>query len=113
MEKIILEEIKIYTHIGITDKERAKRQKVLVTIEIEPEASFSSLDDDISKTINYSSIHADVKGYVENHVFHLIETVAESLAGIIQQKYPIRSVAVTVKKFPYKDTKWVACRICL
>ena len=113
MEKIILEEVSGNTHIGFTEKERSKKQKLLVSIEVEPKAQYNMINDELGNTINYSAVRMDVKNLLKSGSFNLIETVAEKIALLIRKKYNIKNVTVCVKKFPYKDTKYVAYRLTI
>ena len=108
MEKIIIEELAVNISIGTTEKERSKKQNILVSIEIEPEAKYDTINDDIDKTINYSSVREDIKRLIRADHFQLIETVTKRIAQYHKSNYTIRSVTVCVKKFPYRDTKYVA-----
>ena len=108
MERILLEEISVTAHMGVTDKERAKKQKILVTVSIVPEIHFKPLNDSIDNTINYSKVRDDIISIFKKHRFNLIETAAGKIASYIKDKYPVKNIAVVIKKFPYKDTKYVA-----
>jgi len=108
MQKIILNEISTNIRIGITESERAKRQKLVISIEIVPIVNYTEIKDNIYNTINYSMIRQDVKTLLRNSKFNLIETVAAEIAKHIKNHYQIKSVTITIKKFPYKDTKYIA-----
>ena len=113
MEKIVIEELSINISIGTTEKERSKKQNILVSIEIEPETKYDTINDDIDQTINYSSVRNDIKRLIRTDHFQLIETVAKRIAQFLKSSYNIRSVTVCVKKFPYRDTKYVAYMLTL
>ena len=108
MERIILEEISVIAHMGVTDKERVKKQKILVTVSIVPDFQFNSLNDSIENTVNYSEVRGDIINIFSSNRFNLIETAAGKVASYIKSNYPVKSLAVIIKKFPYKDTKYVA-----
>ena len=108
MNRITLEEISVTAYLGVTDKERAKKQKILVTVSIVPEIHFKTLNDSIDNTINYSIVRGDIISIFKKNRFNLIETAAKKIASYIKDKYPVKNIAVVIKKFPYKDTKFVA-----
>ncbi len=108
MAKIILEEISVTTHLGVTEKERSKKQKILVTVCIVPVIHFESLNDSLDNTVNYSKVRGDIINIFGENRFHLIETAAGKIASYIKGKYPVKNITVLIKKFPYKDTKFVA-----
>ena len=45
---------------------------------------------------------------MNNSTHRLIETVARKTAEYIKKNYQVKLVRVTVKKYPYKDTKAVS-----
>lgn len=108
MERIILEEISVTAHLGVTEKERSKKQKILITVSIVPDIHFKSLNDSIDNTINYSNVRGDIINIIGKNRFKLIETAAGKIASFIKDKYPVKNITVVIKKFPYKDTKFVA-----
>jgi len=112
-EKIILNNISIHCYLGETEKERSKKQKILINVEIEPLTPFSMLNDNIENTVNYSLVRQLVKKLFREQSFNLLETAAYRVANIIKNNYQCRSVGVTIKKFPYRDTEYVACTINL
>ena len=108
MERIIIKELSVTAHMGVTDKERIKKQKILITVSIVPDFKFHSLNDSIENTVNYSDIRGDIISIISTKRFNLIETVADKIASHIRGNYPVKNIDVMVKKFPYKDTKYVA-----
>jgi len=112
-EKIILHNISIRTRLGITERERSRKQKILVQLEIGPLTPFEELNDSIENTVNYSLIRQHVKKLFREESFNLLETAAWRVAHVIKKNHPCRQVKVTVKKFPYRDTEYVACTIIL
>jgi FolB domain-containing protein len=113
MQRIILEDIRVRTFIGVSGKERAKKQHLSVSIEVEPAVKFEEIDDNIENTVNYSSIRKDVKELLKDPQYKLIETVAALLAHHVMDAYPVKSATVRVQKFPYRDTKSVSCSFTL
>jgi FolB domain-containing protein len=113
MENIILEDISIKTHIGVGEKERARRQKLTVSIEMEPLSGYESRGDLLENTIDYSSVRRDVLRILQESKFHLIETAAERIARYLKEHYSIKSLTVLVKKRPYRDTRYCAYRLSL
>lgn len=113
MKKIILEEVKVYAHIGVSQKEKRKRQKILVSVEMEPLSTSPSINDTINNTINYSLIRKDIQMLVKEYRCNLIETVAERVSHHIKKHYAVKNLTVTVKKFPYRGVKHVAYRLTL
>jgi dihydroneopterin aldolase len=113
MERIILEDLKVKTTIGVSEKERSRRQHLWVSVEIEPVTRHAGRGDSIENTIDYSSIRRDIKEILEGGAFHLIETAAEQIALHLKSSYPVKSLIVFVKKRPYRDTRYCGYRLCM
>ncbi len=113
MQRITLDDIRVRVHIGVSAKERARKQLLSITIEVEPETAFEEIDDNIENTVNYSSIRDDAKALLKGAHYKLIETAATKLAQHVMAEYPVKSATVRVRKFPYKDTKSVFCQFSM
>ena len=113
MERIVLEDISVRTFIGVGEKERSRRQRLLVSVELEPEPAPAGRGDSLENTVDYSSVHGDVKRILLGERFHLIETAAEKIALHLKHSYPLKSLTVVVKKRPYRDTRYCAYRLSM
>jgi len=113
MQKITLDDIRVHAHIGVSVKERQRKQLLSITIEVEPDTAFEDIGDNIENTVNYSSIRDDAKALLKRAHYKLIETVATKLAHHVMAEYPVKSATVRVRKFPYKDTKSVSCQFSM
>jgi dihydroneopterin aldolase len=112
METIIISDLEIRMHIGVTEEERNSSQRVLITAEMEP-ATQREIGDKLENTIDYSAVRQGIGALLKADRFNLIETVAEVTARYILDEFRTRKVTVTVKKFPYDDTAFVAYRLSL
>ena len=112
MEEILIQDLTLHLHIGVTDKEQRKSQKVLISMEIQP-AARGKIDDTLENTIDYSAIRRELKSLLREERFNLIETAADRIARYVLDNFKVKKVAVTVKKFPYKDTAYVGCRLSI
>ncbi len=111
MNKITINNLSVKTHIGVTERERRKSQSLLLSIDMVPAIVYTEESDSLDDTIDYSSVRKGIKSIVQESSYHLIETVALVCARYIKKSFPVKSVTVTVKKYPYRDTEYVACSI--
>ena len=111
MGKIIIEEIAVKTAIGVTDKERSKPQRVLISVELETQLPYNEIQDKLENTVNYSSVIRDVKNLLKTSNFGLIETAAGKIAHLLKDNYKVKRVTICVKKFPYRNTKYCAYKL--
>lgn len=112
MDEILIQDLTLHLHIGVTDKEQRRSQKLLISTAIEPAAG-KIIEDAIENTIDYSAVRRGLLALLGERRFKLVETVAEETAQYVLDNFNAQRVTVTVKKFPYKDTAYVGCRTSL
>jgi dihydroneopterin aldolase len=113
MSIIFINDLCVNAHIGVSEKERKQKQPILVTIEVEHETDYEHFKDSLDSTIDYGSIRNEIKNIARASEFKLIESFALKIARLIKENYGVRSVSVTVKKFPYGDTAFVGTMVKL
>ncbi|MCS6860323.1 MAG: dihydroneopterin aldolase [Abditibacteriales bacterium] len=96
--KILLSGLTFHGYHGCLPEETESGQQFVVDVELSCDLSVAGQTDDLTKTIDYTKIYADVKRIVEGKRYHLIETVAEDIAQTILKSYPVSQVRVRVKK---------------
>ena len=69
--------------IGVTKEERAKKQNVIVDIEIFCDLSQAGKTDDLTKSINYAQVQEQVTAVVTKSEFILLESLAQTVASLI------------------------------
>ena len=98
MDKIFLNELKIDTVIGIFEWERKILQTVIIDIEMDADIAKAAKSDDVVDTLNYKSVAKRVQKFAENSSFKLVESLAEHIALIILDEFPVTWVKVRVNK---------------
>ena len=97
MDKIIIKNAKFKCNIGVTEKERGKKQEILIDAELFFNIK-KNLKDDIKNTVNYSEVHKTIKNIAEKKECKLIETLAGNIAKKILSDYQIKKIIVKAKK---------------
>lgn len=115
MGVIILEDLSVKAFIGVTERERSRKQKLLVSVEMEcgPPPGGDRAEDSIENTVDYSEVRRAIRGLLEGSRFNLIETVAARVALSLKERFVRKGagrIRVMVKKFPYRDAKFAAYR---
>lgn len=98
MDKILIEDLRIDTVIGIYDWERQIRQTISLDIEMAADIRRASGSDAIEDTINYKQVAKRLIEYVQNSRFELIETLVERVAEIILYEFDVPRVRVRLGK---------------
>ena len=110
-DSIEIRRLRVSSHIGVPDDERAEAQNLLVTVSMHPSQGFHRLHDDISNTVDYAAIAAEIRELAGDRPRKLIETLATDIAGHLLTRHPLDSVSVTIEKHILPDTECVAVSI--
>jgi dihydroneopterin aldolase len=110
-ESIRIEQLEIFARVGVTESERAKTQRLTLTITVWPNESFKQLQDDITRTANYSAVCVAAREFVRDRTDKLIETMAAHLASHLLEVFPVQKVQIELRKFVLPDAKHVAVTV--
>ena len=111
MDCIRVEQLEVFARVGVTENERAKPQRLTVTIAIWLNTAFDDLQDDITQTVNYSAICMAVRDFAREHPYKLIETLVANLASHLLGLFPIHKVQIELCKFVLPDARHVAVTV--
>jgi 7,8-dihydroneopterin aldolase/epimerase/oxygenase len=98
MDKIFIHALKTEAIVGIFDWERQVRQTVVMDIEFRADIRKAALSDSIDDTLNYKRVAKRVLAFVEESSFHLVETLAESVAMLILEEFGLSWVSIALSK---------------
>lgn len=110
-DTIEIRRLRVSTHIGVPDDERAEPQTLLVTIRMTSNQGFDGLDDDISRTIDYYAVSLEIEALAAAKPRKLIETLIVDIADHLLANHPLRKVAVTIEKHILPNTECVAVHL--
>jgi len=110
-DQIHIEALEVRSHIGVPEEERAAPQRLTVSLTLEPNTDFRALGDRIETTIDYAAVCEAVKTLAVARPRRLVETLAEEIAAHLLARFPIRHIAVELRKFILPETAHVAIRI--
>ena len=110
-DEVHIEQLEVFAHIGVPEKERATPQRLTVSISFWPYQQTRDLTDNIHKTINYSAVAEETKSFVCDQSVNLIETLADQLAAHLLKTFAIQKVMVELRKFPLQDAKYVSATV--
>ena len=98
MDKIFLNDLKTEAIIGIFDWERQVRQTILIDLEMSADVRKAALTDSIQDTLNYKRVAKRLLEYIDTTSFHLVETLAESIAMLVIEEFNVSWIKVTLNK---------------
>jgi dihydroneopterin aldolase len=98
LEKILINDLKVFAHHGVLPEEREKGQEFLIDLEIELDAGAAIEADDISGTVDYTHVAESVSRIATGERYNLIETLASKIAEYLVTLPGAGRATVTVKK---------------
>jgi len=108
MSKIAIVDLEVNYCVGVSDEEREKPQRLLLTVEVEFDFTAASLSDRIEKTIDYQEIVQDLLTYGEGRSWKLLEKLVANIADRVLTHYRPQSVTVEAKKFAIPQARYVS-----
>ena len=109
--EIHIEQLEVFTRIGVPEEERANPQKLTVSISLSPYQQTNDLADHIEQAVNYSTVAEETKNFVRDQSVSLIETLADRLASHLLKSFPIQKVTIELRKFALQDAKYVSVTV--
>jgi dihydroneopterin aldolase len=108
MARIKISDLEVYYRVGVTDEERARPQRLLLTIVLSGDFSKAETSDDLTTTIDYAKVAQVLIQYGERRSWNLLEKLASNLADMILDTFKPRAVTVEVKKFVIPQAQYVS-----
>lgn len=95
---VFIRDLRVETLIGVYAAERVATRTLVMDLDIELDACRAADSDDISDTVDYAVVVADVRAELARKDYFLLERLAEFVAGRILARFGARRVAVRVAK---------------
>jgi dihydroneopterin aldolase len=111
MDQIIISDLEVFARVGVPEAERAKPQRLLLTVEMSHDFKTAEASDDLADTINYDAVAKRLVGFGEGRSWKLIEKLAADIATLLLSEFSPKTVSVEVKKFIISQARYVAVRL--
>ena len=111
MDTITIRDLAVFYRVGVPDEERAKPQRLLVSVELSSEFSRAAATDDLRETIDYYAVSRRLLSFGEGREWKLIEKLAVDIAAMLLAEYGPSAAAVEVKKFILPEASYVSVRL--
>jgi 7,8-dihydroneopterin aldolase/epimerase/oxygenase len=108
MSKITIVDLEVFYCVGVTDEERAKPQRLLLTVDMSLDFSSAAVSDRIERTINYQIVADDLLKFGEGRSWKLVEKLVTNIAERILSEYKPQGVMVEVKKFSIPQARFIS-----
>jgi dihydroneopterin aldolase len=97
-DRITLRGLRGFGRHGVYPEERARGQQFLVDVVLMLDTSLAAGSDDVSDTVHYGELAAEVLAVVEGEPVSLLETLATRIATVCLRHSRVEDVEVTVHK---------------
>jgi dihydroneopterin aldolase len=87
-----------YGFHGTNAEEQALGQTYMVDLSVELDLSRPGETDQLKDTVSYTHLYRAIKEVVEGDSKNLLEGLAQSIANLILDRYPVEAVEITVRK---------------
>ena len=111
MDHIVLCDLEVHLRIGVTEAERARPQRLLISVEMEHDVSRAAEAESLAATIDYYAVAQRLLHFGDDGPWALIETLASDVAQMVLKDFGPRRVTVEVKKFVIPQARHVAVRL--
>ena len=111
MDTITISDLEVFFHVGVTPEERAKPQRLLLTVEMSHDCKTAAASDNLGETIDYFAVSQRLARLAEEGQWALIETVAADVAALVLEEFRPKSVCVEVKKFIIPQARYVSVKL--
>lgn len=98
MDRVLIEALKVETHIGIFEWEQRIRQQVVFDLELGCDAGKAAASDRIEDAVDYKSVAKRVAQLAGEQRWGLVERLAEAVAACLREEFAIPWVRVSVRK---------------
>jgi len=110
MDKIKICDLEVFYCVGVSEEERTKPQRLLITVEMAHNFDGAAGSDNLTKTIDYYSVTQRLLRFGEARSWRLIETLATEIARMVMDEFSAGDVSVEVKKFIVPQARYVSVR---
>ena len=98
MDKIFVQGLEVECVIGVWEWERQITQKLIIDLEMGWDISAAASSDALEDTLSYKDVAKRVNAFVVETQANLVETLAEGIAGLLQEEFGVPWCRVRINK---------------
>lgn len=95
---VYIRALQVETVIGVHEHERQQPQSLLVDLEMAADIRAAAANDDLSNALDYDAVARRISSFVASTHYHLLETLAERIADMLLQEFPISHLRLRLGK---------------
>ncbi len=110
-QRILIRDLTLSCSIGVSDEERARRQRLRINIELAVDYP-PPRRDAIGEVVDYGKLAKAVRSHCLDTTFRLLETLAEELSDVCFGFPPVRETRIRIEKLDrYADIGGIGVEI--
>ncbi|HLW36667.1 MAG TPA: dihydroneopterin aldolase [Chthoniobacterales bacterium] len=109
--QIHIEQLKVFAHVGVSEAERSKRQRLVLNITLWPAHDLRDLNDAVSRTVDYAVLCEETKTYLARQSPKLIETLAKDLTAHLLRRFRLQKICLEIRKFVLKNAAYASVTV--
>lgn len=98
MDVIRLQDVIVFPRLGVAEIEKEWVQKVTLDAELFVDLARPAETDDVAQTVDYEAVYRRIREVAHSRKFHLIESLAGEIAGMILGEFAVTRTIVRVRK---------------
>ncbi|MDE0184896.1 MAG: dihydroneopterin aldolase [Candidatus Poribacteria bacterium] len=98
MDRLIIKGVRFHGYHGVSESERQVGQEYEIDADLTCDLSLAGAADELAHTIDYGEVVSVIVEIGTRQSFQLIEALAETVASVILDEFPVEEVRITVKK---------------
>jgi FolB domain-containing protein len=108
MSTISIVDLEVHYRVGVPDEERAKPQRLLISVKMDFDFTNAAKSDAVEDTINYYTVSQELLKFGEGRSWKLLERLVSEIADRILFQFRPLAVSVEVKKFIIPQARYVS-----
>ncbi len=101
MDTIFIRELRAEAWIGIYEWEKLKPQTLDFNLDIGVDTHQAGASDNIGDTVDYGKVVERIRADLKDQHFHLLEALAEHIAGVVLHDFNARWIKISVAKIAH------------
>ncbi len=98
MDRVVIDELRVDTVIGVYDCERRIRQTLVLDLELAWDIRPAAAEDELWLALDYAALAGRLAKFAADSRFELIETFAERAAALIREEFAVPWLRLRVSK---------------
>ncbi|MBU5376645.1 bifunctional dihydroneopterin aldolase/7,8-dihydroneopterin epimerase [Pantoea septica] len=98
MDIVFIEQLTVYTTIGVYDWEQGIQQKLVLDVEMAWDNRLAARSDDVNDCLSYADVSEAILAHLSGTRFALVERVAEEIADLLMTRFSTPGVRIKVAK---------------